>query len=108
MPSEPDLRGRDETHPLEDLQDLTSYQIESLKSHWINSVEALLSLTVNEASRTGLVKLMDVSKEELGRIVGRARDLVGPEKARELMSEKKGGPTGVILSEEQKKEFGMD
>ena len=103
MSSGTESTGRDRGLALDRLQSLTSVQCERLKARWIDSVEALLGSALTPQGLAGLAKLLDLSQEDTEAVVQEARDMLGPDKASRVATPFRGGPTGVVLTDEQKR-----
>ncbi len=59
--------------PLERIPGLTEQQIESLKAHWIVSIQELVALGEMPSTKRGLANLLGVTETELGALIKLAR-----------------------------------
>jgi len=96
-----------DTSPIECLESLTPEQTQLLKTHWIDTLEGLVSAAVTDSGQAGLARLLDVPQERMAELLERARDMLGPDKVKQLTTGKSGGSTGALLTDEQKERFGM-
>ena len=97
----------DNTHPIRQIPGLSESQVQRLHDRWIDTVEAFLGAAATPEGKSGLVALLGLSPEQLEPLVQQATDLVGADVARKLMLPQRGGPTGVVLTEEQRKKWGL-
>ena len=98
---------KSDTHPLEELRALRPEQVQRLKAQWVDSVEALVALGAAAPAKAALAELLGISNQDLAILLEQAAELIGPERAAELSLREPGGPTGMMLTEEQKKRFGI-
>jgi hypothetical protein len=97
----------DNTHPARQIPGLSENQIQRLHDRWIDTAEALLGAAATPEGKSGLAELLGLSPGQLEPLVQQAIDIVGADMARELMSPQRGGPTGVILTDEQRRKWGL-
>jgi hypothetical protein len=103
----PGQNHEESTHPIQQIRCLSEDQLQQLRQRWIDTVEAFLGLTATPEGKSGLAELLGVSPEQMEPLMEQAIDVVGPDMAQRLMSPRPGGPTGVILTDEQKKRLGL-
>ena len=106
-PSPEQSRQEGQPHPLEALGGLTADQIQRLRGRWIESVEALAALAGSAEARAGLIRLLEITEEQFPQLLQGIGELLGPERTARLSQPSPGGRTGVILTEQQKRELGM-
>jgi len=102
--------GRDaggSSRPIEQLPGLSPDAIASLKVRWIHTVEQLLALASSKSGRAGLRSLCQVDDKALDALLAKGAALVGQEAAARLAKGTPGGPLGMELTEEQKRQFGV-
>ena len=104
----PSLPDADEPrHALASLQLMTAEAGALLEQRWITSVEELIALAASDEGRAGLLSLLKLDEDGLGALLTEAERTVGPAVAARLRDRAPGGATGALLTEEQKKRFGM-
>lgn len=106
-PSPEQSRPDNRPHPLEALACLTAEQIQRLRGRWIESVEALAALAGSAEGAAGLTRLLEITEEQFQRLLQEIGGSLGPEETARLSHPSPGGRTGVILTEQQKRELGM-
>lgn len=106
-PSPEPSRPRGKPHPLEALACLTPEQIQRLRGRWIESVEALAALAGSDDARAGLIRLLEITGQQFQQLGQGIQELLGPEETARLSQPSPGGRTGVILTEQQKRDLGM-
>ena len=89
------------------LPGLSANRIERLRGQWITTIEELAGATATEAAKASVAKLLDATPKEIEELLERARDILGPDRFRQLTAGEPGGPLGVVLTQEQKKRFGL-
>jgi hypothetical protein len=107
MTTEDVRQGQQDEHPLESLSVLTPTQVQSLKARWIGTVEAVVSAVATPSARAGMAEALGVSARGMDGILDQARALLGEERFQKLSGQVRGGPLGALLTEEQKKDFGI-
>jgi len=85
---------------------LTPDRVQLLQKRWITTVEAVIAAANTDEGKSGLAKSLGMSAVEVGRLLEKAREVVGTERYTELSTPKRGGPTGALLSEEDKRKYG--
>jgi len=95
-------------HPLGCLGLLGPAQVEQLKEHWITTVEELLCAVASDAARQSLAELLSMSHEDMVDLVARAKELLGPDRAEELMTQEPREATGLLLTDEQRRKLGLE
>jgi len=107
MATENHRSGVPQTHPLGDLPALTQEQIQALRQRWINTVEELVGAAAVPAATGPLAQLIQVSAEQLQDLLHQAQDLLGEERYGQLVRPVPKKPTGALLTEEQKRDLGL-
>ena len=86
---------------------LSTGQVEILKKRWINTVEALVGTAASASGRKGLIALLEMTDEQMAAMLQRASQVLGPQRFQEIISGRPGGPIGALLTDQQKKDFGI-
>jgi hypothetical protein len=93
------------THALVELSNLTDSQRQTLEKMWINSVEGLVGAAASAAGREGLTRVLEMTDSQMAELLQRASQVVGPQRFQDVSAARPGGPTGVLFTDEQKREF---
>ena len=102
-------QGRDSSrHPLTGSLGLSSGQIGALRGRWIETAEQLLSAMATNETRKAVADMLGLDDEEAERLLKRLSETVGLNVACRLLAPQAGGATGAILTEEQRRRFGID
>lgn len=94
-------------HLLQSVPGIEAAVIEPLKKQWIETAEQFLAISASPEGRTGLKTLLGLDDEKMDQLIGRLRDCVGPVEEQRLCQPIPGGPLGALLTEEQKRKFGV-
>ena len=89
------------SHPLSQLSGLGEHHIELLHGRWIDTVESFVGVTATSCD--GLCKLLGITNTDMEQLLSAARSLLGDEEYAKKSTPKIGGPTGVPLTDEQKR-----
>jgi hypothetical protein len=103
QPKEPDAV----TSPLVALGVLSISQVETLGKRWINTVEALVGAAASDTGRKGVMALLEMTDEQMSVLLQKASEVLGPQRFQAIISGRPGGPTGALLTDQQKKDFGI-
>jgi len=95
------------TSPLAVLGILSLNQVETLGKRWIGTVEALVGAAASDTGRKGLMALLEMTEDQMVALLQRASEMLGPQRFQEIISGRPGGPTGALLTDQQKKDFGI-
>lgn len=102
----PESNHPDNAHPIRQMPGLSKDQIQQLHDRWIDTVEAFLGVAATPEGKAGLAGLLGLAPEQVEPLVQQAIGVVGADQARGLMSPQPGGPTGAVLTDEQRKKQG--
>ena len=98
--------GRD--HPLADVAGLDAASVERLAGQWVRTAEQALALASTPEGREGLRRLLELGEPGLARMLELLRSAVGRERAAALEKPDTGRPPdGALLTDEQKRRFGI-
>ncbi len=98
--------GRD--HPLADVVGLDAASLERLAGQWVGTAEQALALASTPEGREGLRRLLELGEPGLARMLELLRSAVGRERAAALEKPDAGRPPdGALLTDEQKRRFGI-
>lgn len=98
--------GRD--HPLADVAGLDAASVERLAGQWVRTAEQALALASTPEGREGLRRLLELGEPGLARMLDALRSAVGRERAAALEKPDTGRPPdGALLTDEQKRRFGI-
>jgi len=87
---------------------MTEESIELLRGRWIDSVEGFVGMTADAKARTSTCTLLGLDSDELDLLLAEARDLLGPEMFEKYSTPIPGGQRGVVWTDEERKQAGLD
>ena len=96
-----------EQHPLAEIPELSPDTVCALKGQWIETAEQVLALSASEEGQEGLKTLLGLDDTGLGELLDQLAEIVGPDVSSQLRQPTPGGPCGVILTDEQRRRFGV-
>lgn len=99
-----DAREQRESLPVDMMKSLSARQCRALKALWIISVQSFVACAATEEGRHGLSKLLDLTTEALAAILKEAKDLLGENNYRTLITPKAGGRLGALFEETENAE----
>ncbi len=102
MPIHGDSRNRTVPCGLDNLATLSRRHHQSLNTHWITTLDALVAASATEEGRQGLCRLLDMDSDTLSNVLAEARDLMGEQRYTELKTPVPGRPTGLLLDDAEK------
>ena len=94
-----------DTHPIEGLTGLTHSQLETLKSRWVTTIEALVAILATKMGQSNISRALGIDKPEIEALLDHAREIVGEDRYAELMIARPGGPTGALIQNEDMPDF---
>ncbi|MDP6355287.1 MAG: hypothetical protein QF473_09315 [Planctomycetota bacterium] len=100
--------GAEPDHPLALLTRMTPGSIELLRGRWIDSVEGFVGMTADAQARTSTCTLLGLDADEFDMLLAEARDLLGPEMFEKYSTPIPGGRRGVVWTDEERKQAGLD
>jgi hypothetical protein len=95
-------------HILETVPGLPPESVATLRKQWIETAEQVLAICSTAKGRAGLQHLLGLDEEGLAAFLSNLRGAVGEEVASRLSRPSAGGASGAVLTDEQKRRFGMD
>ena len=95
------------SHPLSAVTSVPTSVVAALKSQWIETAEQVLALAASPQGREGLKKLLSFDVRQLEGLLSTLTDVVGPEQSTGPSIGMQAGSLGLVLTEEQKKRFGI-
>ena len=94
--TEPNVaNGREKEHELSALGSLASGSAQTLRSHWITTVEQLVATAATEQGRKGLESLLGGARASVDVLLRESRELLGTQRYEVLMQGRPGGPLGA-------------
>jgi hypothetical protein len=106
MNSNSDDRSQN-AHPLAAIPGISPASLAALKQRWIETAEQVIALAATPQGQDGLKTLLACSDQQWGELLAKLKEAVGTESAARLEQPSPGGALGVVLTEEQKKRFGL-
>ena len=96
-----------QTHSLAELTRLSPESVQLLKARWVDTVEGFVGMTASGDGKEASQRLLGIDRGQLDSVLEEAEAILGKEAFVKYSTPTPGGPTGVILTEEQRRDMGL-